>query len=181
MQQDLLATREGLLRNIHPLIEHGQDPPLDLPADDADRMNKRRASLLEAARSRWSGAASQVYVRGMLVGFLTDLAMLEASKGKRSLTDLLREVYTRHRKPNPRAEGNAAVLAILGSRPELQPIVAKYIKGTDDIEWKAALDAAGISVSTVNSSSKLSVVPKPGGRQKELLDKLGYNNWRKNP
>jgi predicted metalloprotease with PDZ domain len=149
-------------------------------AYDIDALQSRRTSLIEASQSRWNGADTQVYARGMLVAFLTDLALLDKSKGKDSLTDLLREIYQKHRRPNaPREDANAAILKILEARAELRPIVEKYVKGAENIDWRTDLAAAGIETATENFSTKLKVAAKPGGRQKDLLDKLGYNNWRK--
>ena len=56
---------------------------------------------------------------------------------------------------------------------------SRAITGADKFEWSALLAAAGIEVVTANSTPALRVVAKPSGRQKDLLDKLGYNNWRK--
>jgi hypothetical protein len=142
-------------------------------------LKSRRASLLEASRRRWNGAETQVYARGLLVAFLADLAMLQKSKGKNSLNEVLREIYRKHRPPAAREDGNAAILKILRARPELVPIVEKYVSGTEDIAWQTELAAAGIETATANFSTKLTVTAKPAGRQKDLLDKLGYNNWRK--
>ena len=47
---------------------------------------RKTLSLIDASKNRWNGNNNtQIYARGMLVAFLCDLAMLEASKGKRSV------------------------------------------------------------------------------------------------
>jgi predicted metalloprotease with PDZ domain len=120
-----------------------------------------------------------VYARGMLVGFLCDLAMLQRSKGKRSIEDLLRELFEKHRKPAAPADGNTAVLALLKSNPSLVPIVEKYIAGPDKLEWASELAIAGIEDIDPGPLTTLRVKEKLGGRERDLLDKLGYNNWRK--
>jgi predicted metalloprotease with PDZ domain len=117
----------------------------------------------------------------MLVAFLIDIALLDKSKGKNSLADVLRGLYQKHYLAAPRTDGNTAILNILESRGELKSIVERYIKGTQDIAWQTDLESAGIESATENFSTKLNVKAKPSGRQKDLLDKLGYNNWRKNP
>lgn len=147
-------------------------------AYDIDALQSGRASLLEASQNRWNGAETQIYARGMLVGFLVDLAILRESKGKSSLTDVWRELYRRYRPPAAREDGNAAVLKILRARREVAPLVEKYVAGTENIGWQTDLAAAGIEAATENFSTKLKVTAKPSGRQKDLLDKLGYNNWR---
>ena len=85
-----------------------------------------------------------------------------------------------NRPPNPPADGNSAILKILEAHDELLPIIDKYIKGAENIAWQTDLDAIGIESTTENFSTKLKVKAKLNGRQKDLLDKLGYNNWRKN-
>ena len=149
-------------------------------AQTIDSFQDNRISLVSASNNRWNaGANSQIYVRGMLVAFLCDLAVTRQSKGKNSLTDVLRRIYDAHRYPNVRTDGTAAVLKILQSRAELCPIVEKYIVGAEKIDWKNDLSVFGIESSEENSTTKLQIKTKLNGREKDLLDKLGYNNWRK--
>ena len=144
-----------------------------------DSASRRRVSLIEASKNRWNGANTQVYARGMLVAFLTDIRLLQSSKGKISLADLLREIYQKHNLATPRADGNTAVLNILESRAELRTMIESYIKAAETIAWQTDLEAIGIESATGNFAAKLKVKANPSGRQKDLLDKLGYNNWRK--
>jgi len=148
-------------------------------AHTIDSAGSQRVSLIQASAARFAGANTQVYARGMLVAFLCDLALLSKSKGKRSVETLLRELYTKHRKGAAPADGNTIVLTLLRSNPELVPIVDKYITGVDNIEWTAELAAAGIKDEDGGPITSLRVTDKPRGRQKTLLDKLGYNNWRR--
>jgi len=148
-------------------------------AHSIDSLQTQKSSLIESSKNRWNGANTQVYARGMLVAFLCDLAILQKSKGKRSLSEVLRQIYQAYGLPNARQEGNMAVLSILQNYPEIRPIVEKYIKGTEKIAWQTELDTFGIESKEENFMTKLGVKSKPNGRQKDLLDKLGYNNWRK--
>ncbi len=148
-------------------------------AHSIDTLQSQRTSLIEASKNRWNGANTQVYARGMLVAFLTDIALLQKSKGKNSLPDILREIYQKHNFSAQREDGNTAILNILQTRGELRPIIEKYIKGAENIVWQTDLDAVGIESATENFATKLKVKANPNGRQKDLLDKLGYNNWRK--
>jgi len=148
-------------------------------AYDLDSLQGRKISLIEASKNRWSGANPQIYARGMLAAFLCDIALLRSSKGKRSATDILRAVYQKHQKPKKREDGNAAIINVLEAYAELRPIVERYIQGAEKIDWRADLEAAGIEQSGENFPAKLAVKSKLSGRQKDLLDKLGYNNWRK--
>ena len=61
----------------------------------------------------------------------------------------------------------------------LVPIVDKYVSGANPLDWTALISAAGLQAETGSGATALTVVPKPNGGQKRLLDKLGYNNWRK--
>lgn len=148
-------------------------------AHSIDSLQSQKISLIEASKKRWNGANTQVYARGMLVAFLCDAAILRASKGKNSLSDIFRIIYQKHRMPNERQEGNTAILNVLQAREELRPIIEKYIKGTENIVWQTDLEAVGIESAEENFQTKLKVKAKPNKRQKDLLDKLGYNNWRK--
>ncbi len=142
-----------------------------------DARQTDRKSMVEASRNRWSGLNTDVYARGMLVAFLCDIAMLEASKGKRSTTDLLREIYSKHGGEARSEDGNAAILAFMKRYPELITITERYVTGAEKLEWGSLIKSAGIDADA--KEGRLSVSAKLSGRQKDLLDKLGYNSWRK--
>ncbi|HRI03785.1 MAG TPA: hypothetical protein PLL77_08590 [Pyrinomonadaceae bacterium] len=144
-----------------------------------DNFGSQRRSLIDASNYRWNGSDTQVYARGMLAAFICDLALLDKSKGKVSTDTLVAEIYQKHYSGADRTDGTAAILSIMRSHPELVPVIDRIITGADKFEWPALLSAAGIEVVTANSTSALRVIAKPSGRQKDLLDKLGYNNWRK--
>ena len=143
-----------------------------------DNFGSQRPSLIDASNNRWNGSDTQVYARGMLAAFLCDLALLEKSKGKVSTDTLVAEIYQKHHRETDRTDGTTAILNIMRSHPELVPVIDRMITGADKFVWTALLAAAGIELVTLNSTPVLRVVAKPSGRQKDLLDKLGYNNWR---
>ncbi|MEO6334362.1 MAG: hypothetical protein ABIO91_05195, partial [Pyrinomonadaceae bacterium] len=148
-------------------------------AHTIDGVGGKRVSLIQASANRFVGSNTQLYARGMLVAFLCDLALLEQSKGKRSVEDLLRELFVKHRKPAEATDANTAVLELLRANPNLVPIVEKYIAGTENLEWTSELAGAGIEDADAGPLTNLRVKEKLNGRPKALLDKLGYNNWRK--
>jgi predicted metalloprotease with PDZ domain len=148
-------------------------------AYDMDRLTTPRRSLVDISANRWAGSNTQVYARGVLIAFLCDLAMLDASKGKRSADVLLRELFERHRPPAARANANETITALMRSNNELVPIVDRYIKGSDAVDWAPLLQKAGLVATARGSFTELAAVERPSGRQKDLLDKLGYNSWRK--
>ena len=149
-------------------------------AHSVDTLQSQRQSLIDASKNRWNGANTQVYARGMLVAFLADIALLQKSKGKNSLTEIFREIYQKHGLKSARTDGNAAILNIFENRTELRSVIEKYVKGREDIAWQTDLQAIGIESATENFTTKLKVKAGLNGRQKDLLNELGYNNWRKN-
>ena len=149
-------------------------------AHSVDTLQSQRQSLIDASKNRWNGANTQVYARGMLVAFLVDIALLQKSKGKTSLAEIFREIYQKHGLKSARTDGNAAILSVFESRAELRGVIEKYVKGREDIAWQTDLQAIGIESATENFTTKLKVKAGLSGRQKDLLDELGYNNWRKN-
>ncbi len=148
-------------------------------AFDADDFQMQKTSLLAASKNRWNRANSTIYGRGMVVAFLCDAAILKQSKGRRSIDDVFQRIYRDYRVPNNLADGNTAILKVLSDEAELAPIVENYIKKADKINWETDLESLGIETRKENLSTKLSVKAKLNKRQKDLLNELGYNNWRK--
>lgn len=142
-----------------------------------DARQSVKTTMIESSRNRWNGSNTDVYARGMLVAFLCDLAMLDASKGKRSTNELLREIYSKHSGNAKPEDGNVAILALMKRHPELTPITERYVTGAEKLDWAELIKAAGIEAEA--KSGRLSVSAKLSGRQRDLLDKLGYNSWRK--
>lgn len=140
-----------------------------------DLIRPSRLSLIEASRERWKASNTDIYARGMLVAFLCDLSLLERSKGKISVGDVLRRAYERHGVSKSSMDGNEAIVSLLREFAELRPIVDRYIAGSEPIDLEAAVKTAGL----VYDKSMLRVVAKPSGGQRDLLEKLGYNSWRK--
>lgn len=133
-----------------------------------------KESLIDASENRWAGGNDRVYARGMLVAFLSDIALLQRSNGKRSVEDVIGRIYRDHQN-GASEDANAAVLRSLRSYPELLPTIGRYITGKERIEWGNELRVVGLE----SAPSGLVVTPKPTGSQRAMLDKLGYNNWRK--
>jgi predicted metalloprotease with PDZ domain len=148
-------------------------------AYNLDNLQNRKMSLVESSKNRWSGASSQVYARGMLAAFLCDAALIGESRGKRSIAEVFREIYRQHRARNKPEDGNAAITKILKSYPELNSVVEKYIARAEKINWETSLESLGIEANEDDFTTKLSVKKKLDGKQKHLLNELGYNNWRK--
>jgi predicted metalloprotease with PDZ domain len=144
-----------------------------------DSRQTRRMSLIDASKSRFEGNDTQIYARGMLVAFLADLSILEQSKGRSSVSTFLGELFSKHRSPNAAVDGTEAVIASMRKSNINEAIIVKYVLGSGPFEWNNEISAAGIEPPDAGAKTGLTVRPKPTGRQKALLDKLGYNNWRK--
>jgi len=141
--------------------------------------------LIQLAKQRYKGSEREMYAKGLAFAFLCDLALNISSKGKRNTDTLVRELYSTNKDSPVRTDGNEAALKLLNSYPELRPLVDQYITGiqgrTDKqlINAKSLLENSGLDITTENGAKKLVVKHKLTSRQKEILDKLGYNSWRK--
>jgi len=105
---------------------------------------------------------------------------LQKSKGKLSLAGVLREIYQKHGFNAPRTDANTAILNVLLAHAELRGVLEKYVRSAQDIAWQTDLRAIGIESATENFTTKLKIKAGLSSRQKDLLNELGYNNWRKN-
>ncbi|MEO7673486.1 MAG: hypothetical protein ABIU09_05345 [Pyrinomonadaceae bacterium] len=148
-------------------------------AHNIDSMQTRRLSLLESSRNRWIGGDTQVYARGMVAAFLCDLALLQGSKAEVSVAFILRKLYESHRPPSPESDANTAILNLMARYPDLGDVTERFVKGPDVIDWQGKLESAGLENEPGNSRASLRVKKKLNARQKAVLDKLGYNSWRK--
>jgi predicted metalloprotease with PDZ domain len=110
----------------------------------------------------------------MIVAFLTDLELMQRSGGKQDIGSVLRKIFDQHHIGTDPVDGNATVLNAIGLDD-----IKRYVEGTERINWADALRSAGIESTEKGPVTTLSVTPKPSSRQRELLDKLGYNNWRR--
>jgi predicted metalloprotease with PDZ domain len=135
-------------------------------------------SLIEASERRWETNSNFLYAKGMVVAFLCDVAMIKESGGRKDLRTLLRNVFQKYRGAAA-VEANQALTETMRSYSELGPIVTAYVTGKNVINWESELASAGLRSAKDGFRINLSVVDKPSGKQKDLLDKLGYNQWRK--
>jgi hypothetical protein len=147
-------------------------------ARSIDGSGDRRLSLLDLSSTRWTGGNTRVYARGMLAAFACDLAMLRSSNGKRNVTDVIAAIVKEHSYPAAKMDGETAILSELRSRIELVPIVDRLITGIERFDFSYLLDAAGLEIVKNGSSESIKIVAKPNGKQKDLLKRLGSENWR---
>jgi hypothetical protein len=143
-------------------------------ANEIDSRHTKRMSLIDASKDRWNGFETYMYARGMVIAFLLDLVMLDSSRTKLSVNDIVRNIYAKHKFPAQAVDANEAILAELRSNRILEPLVDKYVLGSDVFGWNSIISNAGLE-----DAGGLKVLPKLSGRQKDVLDALGYNNWRR--
>ena len=95
------------------------------------------------------------YEKGALLGLLLDLEIRKRSAGAKSLDDVMRYLYTEYYKKNrnygPADFQKAAELMAGGS---LEEFFSKYVRGKAELDYNAALEAAGL---------RLEIVPASGG------------------
>jgi predicted metalloprotease with PDZ domain len=111
----------------------------------------------------------------MLIAFLIDLHLIANSRGRSDVTSVLRSIFQTHGESAKPADAAETLKTLLGS----SGVLDSYVFGAEPIEWSQQLSAAGIESKHTGRTTTLMVAAKPTGRQKEILDRLGYNNWRK--
>ena len=137
-------------------------------------MGAGKKSLIDLGKERFEGAGVRFYSRAMLIAFLCDVEMLNASRGKRGSETLLRELFEAGRK-DPRNDGTSEALRVMGRHPELRTIVNRYIEGAEVPDWSHAIGLAGLAEDPVRGGGRLIVGPRP---RKAILKRLGYNTDR---
>jgi predicted metalloprotease with PDZ domain len=140
--------------------------------DVAHAFDRNELTLIDASNNRWRGSTSLLYNKGFMVAFLCDLAMLKSSKGKKN-------VWKKYKVGQQSDDGNTAILNILRKYPELQDILNKYVEGKSTIDIKTEIEQFGLQLNSTQFGTELKVAGNLSGKQQDLLDKLGYNQWRK--
>jgi predicted metalloprotease with PDZ domain len=139
---------------------------------DSCRSHSEKLSLIEASERRWTSRGSFVYDKGMLVAFLYDLKVREESAGKVTLADRYRDLFnggvTEH------AQGNEAIINVLGSSPALKGFAKAYIESSSDLDLEQVLPVYGLQLNTNGKSSQLRVGRDLDTNQERLLRSLGY-------
>lgn len=139
---------------------------------DSCMSHSENLSLIEASEKRWTSRGSFVYDKGMLVAFLYDLKVREESAGKITLADRYRDLFnggvTEH------AQGNEAIINLLGSSPALKGFAKAYIENSNELELERVLPVYGLQLNMDGKGSQLRVGPQLDTNQKRLLRALGY-------
>lgn len=143
--------------------------------DAAQRSPQNKVvNLIEASRLRFAVDNSEfVYAKGMIVAFLCDVALLDDSNGKKSVTDVFKLLFERHRQPNQPQTANSAVLNVLNGEPETRKIIQTFVETVGEVDWQPILAQAGLQNAARTSLTRLTVAGKLSGRQRKILSKLG--------
>jgi len=92
------------------------------------------------------------YDKGAILGLLLDLEIRQRSKNAKSLDDVLRYLYVEFFKKNRNytpADFQKACELMAGS--SLEDFFNRYVRGTEELNYSAALEAAGLRLDTVGT------------------------------
>jgi len=131
-------------------------------------------SLIQESERRWTSAGSQVYVKGMLVAFLYDLLVRKESGGKTTLAAIYRDLFNGRIADG--ANGNEAIIRLLGSSPAGKDFVKSYVENIKEIKLEQLLPAYGLQLDSNGTTSQLEVSRELNEDRKQLLRSLGYRN-----
>ncbi|MBV9960087.1 MAG: hypothetical protein JO360_16795 [Acidobacteria bacterium] len=134
---------------------------------------QQQLSLLEASRRRWTGSPALVYQKGMLVAFLYDLSLRQASRGKRELDDVYRALF--QQAGAARRDGNEVLLALLNGQEGMLDFTRRYVESASEIELSAAVAPLGLRVERIGARTTISADGKLTRQQRDLWRAFGYN------
>ena len=91
------------------------------------------------------------YDKGAILGLLLDLEIRKRSKGAKSLDDVLRALYVEFFKQNRNyTPADFQKLAETAAGGSLEGFFAKYVRGKDELDYNAALEAVGLRLETAS-------------------------------
>jgi len=95
------------------------------------------------------------YDKGEVVNFLLDIEIRKASNGAKSLDDVMRYLYAEFAKKNKNyAPEDFQKIAEMMAGKSLNDFFAKYVRGTQDIDYNSNLSSVGLRLSTGESDNK---------------------------
>ena len=155
-----------------------------------NRPGRRELSLEEASFDAWikyyrqdeNSVNSQVsyYDKGGIVGMLLDLEIRKRSNGAKSLDDVLRSLYNEYAKGgrNYTPEDFQRVSEQMAGA-SLNQFFSRYVRGTEELDYNAALNAAGLQLVTTGTSDPAKpAAPKAylGANFRQDGDRLAITN-----
>lgn len=139
---------------------------------DSYRAQPDRLSLTEASEQRWTGAASTVYDKGMLLAFLYDLKLRAETRGESELSDRYPELFRKYASKTLNA--NEAIMSVLISSPATEALLKSYVEGRGQMQLSETLKQHGIALETEGVHTYLKIAPNPTRDQLRVLKSLGY-------
>lgn len=89
------------------------------------------------------------YDKGELVNMLIDLKIREASKGTKSLDDVMRALYNDfYKKGKNYTPADYQRLTEAAAGVPLDDLFSKYVRGTAEVDWNSFLNGIGLAVNT---------------------------------
>lgn len=170
---DLILRRVGI---------HTRESYLEEMAKDINHLQNQRGrmnmSLDQASKLAWVkaympdenslNATISYYNKGKLVAWMLDQLIVERSLGKRSLDDLMRELYTSHFKKEDRGFSHEEFMATASkiADTDLSEFFEKYVFGTQELPYESVLKFYGLMMSDQNKPVPgLGVKTKKDGNQ----------------
>jgi predicted metalloprotease with PDZ domain len=103
------------------------------------------------------------YDKGAILGLLLDLEIRKRSNGAKSLDDVLRTLYTEFFKKNRNyTPADFQQICETAAGGSLEEFFAKYVRGKDELNYNAALEAVGLRLDTA--------VPGSNGQPVQRVD-----------
>ncbi len=93
------------------------------------------------------------YTKGTVIAFLLDAKIRAATKGSKSLDDVMRAAYQKYSGPKGYTEGEFRVVAEQVAGINLKPFFASAVEGTGEVDYREALEALGLRFRPASSSS----------------------------
>jgi len=127
-------------------------------------------SLVEASERRFTGGASVVNDKAMLVAFLYDLALRDKSHGNSSVDDIYRSLFQAHYGPQ---DANQVIITALSSPIGMKELIQSYVVRNSSIELEGLVDQYGLNIQTVGFEKHIVVNRELNPGQSRLLRSLG--------
>jgi predicted metalloprotease with PDZ domain len=132
-------------------------------------------SVVDTSMRRWSGSAALIYNKGLLIAALYDLRIRQQSDGKRSLDDVYRLLFRRHKVGTATREGNDAVIDALNQVAGEPDFTKRFVKSVNRIDLTTLLAPYGLKVIRHATKTQIVIADSPGPAQRDLLRQMGYN------
>jgi len=105
-------------------------------------------------------SAISYYDKGQIVGLLLDLEIHKRSEGRRSLDDVLRQLYEEFGKRNRNyTPADFQRVAEQTAGAGLEEFFRRYVRGREELDYDAALEAAGLRLDTTSAGEPPAPAP----------------------